>query len=54
MTYQIWFKDSLGWYCPGELWTNPDAKLLQEWQQEIKKYNRKDVVIKSIVEESND
>lgn len=41
--YQIWFRDSLGWYCPGAPWTNPDEELLLEWKDECLK--RKDVKI---------
>lgn len=51
--YQIWFKDELGWYCPGEPWANPSEDLLKEWEEEIKKYNRKDVAIRKITRDKS-
>jgi hypothetical protein len=44
---KIQFRDSLGWYCPGYPWCDPDEKLLAEWTDDIKTYNRKDVRIVS-------
>lgn len=49
VNYQIHFKDSLGWYCPGEPWSNPNEALLKEWKEDISRFNRKDVRIAAFI-----
>lgn len=49
ITHRIEFKDSLGWYCPGKPWDNPDIHLLVSWGSDIKKYNLKDVRILTFI-----
>ncbi len=50
VTYQIWFKDSIGWYCPGSPWTNPDCELVKEYRDDILIYKRKDIAIRAFID----